>query len=332
MRSFALAGCAASLLMLAGCAHATAEQGGVTFRQAAIEAPRGPLEKLLEVCWPADASPVARLTFTRVENEWMFEAKTGASNSTGRCARELLLASPHASPPSPLELKPPAGDPSGWAVLEYVRLLSASRFDEKRGLLDPAVLVSACLKRGMGLRRNVRFDITHAPALKVHVLGEGGEFAAVTDTERCVEAVLGATAWPTTRAFRFGFAEREGMPDAAGDVEAYFAPSASAPAGIIEPQVVRDAFQTRAVGVGVCWESALARRAGLSGARSVRLAVTPEGAVSSVTIVANVSNQAITAADHLLDACLLQVVRGVRFPPGGGGAVYSWVFADRAAQ
>ncbi|MBX7114741.1 MAG: hypothetical protein K1X64_10485 [Myxococcaceae bacterium] len=317
---------------VAACAHERAGQGGAKFRSVATEAPRVPLEKVVEVCWPADAGAAARLVFTRMGSEWMFEVQNGASNSTGRCVRELLAAHPASGQAaSPMELRPPALAPSGWAVLAYVRLLSPGRFDDSRGLLDPAPLVSACLKRGMGLRKGALFDVVHVPVLKISVLADGGEFNAATDTERCVEAVLGSTAWPNTRAFRFDFTSREGAPEPAGDVDGYFGRGAAV-TGVVDPQVVKDALSARMGGIGLCWETALTRRAGLAGGRSMRLNIDQEGQLSSVAVVANVSNQPRNAADYLLDQCLFQQVRAARFPPGGGSAVYSWVFADRAAQ
>ena len=134
-----------------------------------------------------------------------------------------------------------------------------------------------------------------------------------------------------TRAFRFDFMGPEGAAEPAGDVEGYFG-SGAAVTGVVDPQVVKDTLSTRMGGIGVCWEMALTRRAGLGGGRSMRLNIAQSGNLTSVAVVANVSNQPRSAADYLLDQCLFQQVREARFPSGGGSAVYSWVFADRAAQ
>jgi hypothetical protein len=97
--------------------------------------------------------------------------------------------------------------------------------------------------------------------------------------------------------------------------------------------VVREAFQLQQDKVSACWESALVRRAGLSGGRSVRLRVAPSGEVVFGHVVSNQSNSEDEAVDFLLDKCLVEIARATRFPNASGGnadAIYSWVFARRA--
>jgi hypothetical protein len=98
----------------------------------------------------------------------------------------------------------------------------------------------------------------------------------------------------------------------------------------MDPQRVHDALALTKPRVAVCWETALARRAGLSGGRTVRISVRDDCSVDNVSIAANASDARATAADYLLDQCLVDAVRSVRFGPGAGDTAYSWVFGDRA--
>jgi hypothetical protein len=294
-------------VLLASCA--TVEATG--FREAAVEKPALPASALLEVCWADDAPPDAKVKLSFLpNNEVLFEA---TDNATGRCMREIAQTYPWGAerPGGDLEVKP--AHASGWAVLAYVKLLDASRFGPERGLLDPAPLAAAC-----GPVRST-FAIRNG---NVTVLPNG----AVTDAERCVEALLGATAWPSSRAFTFDLTGK--APAAAGDVSFYFAPQKTvAP---LEPQRVHDAIALVKPRIGTCWENALNRHAGLSGGRTVRISVAEDGSVESVTIAANASDARASAADYLLDKCLVEAVRSARFGPGAGDTAYSWVFGDRA--
>jgi hypothetical protein len=211
--------------------------------------------------------------------------------------------------------------PSGWAVLAWVKLLSPSRFGPERGLLDPAPYVAACLEKG-AVRPGTHYAIRWGTALSVGVLPSG----AVTDGERCVEAVLGATAWPSTRTFTVAFDGKR--PAAGADASFYFA--SDKPVTPIDPQRVHDALALTKPAVAACWETALNRRAGLNGGRTVRISIGEDGSVSQVSIAANASDARATAADYLLDQCLVQAVKGARFGPGAGDTAYSWVFGDRA--
>jgi hypothetical protein len=296
-------------LLLAACATAPA----TGFREAAVEKPSLPGSALLEVCWPDDAAPDAKVTLHFLANdEVLFEA---TDNSTGRCMREIAQTYPWGSerPSGDLELKPARA--SGWAVLAYVKLLSASRFGPERGVLDPAPLVAAC----GAPRPNVAFAIRGAT---VTVLPTG----AVTDAERCVEAVLGATAWPSSRPFTFDLSGK--APAASGDVAFYVTPQKTLTP--MEPQRVHDAIMLVKPRIAVCWENALNRRAGLSGGRTVRISVAEDGSVESASIASNASDARSSAADYLLDKCLIEAVRAARFGPGAGDTAYSWVFGDRA--
>ncbi|MBK7860558.1 MAG: energy transducer TonB [Archangiaceae bacterium] len=303
------------LLCLAGCAT-TAPAAG--FREAVIERPALPASELFKVCWPEVPAPGAMVKLNFLPHEVLFEA---TDNSTGRCMREIAETYPWGAERPSGELTVPPGQPTGWAVLAWVKLLSSSRFGPERGLLDPAPHVAACLARG-GVRPGTHYAVRFGSALTVGVLPAG----AVTDTERCVEAVLGATAWPSTRQFTVTF--DGGAPSGAADASFYFA--SEKPVTPIDPQRVHDALMGTRPAVGSCWEAALNRRAGLSGGRTVRISVGDDGAVTHVSIAANASEARATAADYLLDRCLVQAVKGARFGPGAGDTAYSWVFGDRA--
>lgn len=321
---------AAALLILAGCATPNAGatgQGGVAFNANAAAADV-PLEKLFELCWPADATAQQKVVLTRqASGDYAFEILEGANNSTARCLRELATSFPGAAAPT-YTVSPPSERPSGWAVLAYVHLLSPTRFAPERGILDPAPLVHACLAKGDRPRSGVLFSVVFRSELEVRLVSQGMPVAALTDSERCIEAVLGATVWPATRPFTFDFAAKDpGLPK--GDVAAYFAPGGTA-VSPLDPTKVKEAITTAGPAVSVCWEAALARRAGLGGGRSVRLRVDDSGSVGSVTIAGNVSAEPNTAADYLLDQCLVAAAAKVRFPGGfAGDGIYSWVFAER---
>ncbi len=261
----------------------------------------------------ADAK--VKLTFLPPDDV-VFEATR--SNSTGRCMREIAAVYPWGDvrPTGDLELKP--AQPTGWAVLAWVKLLSATRFGPERGILDPARLVSAC----GAPRPSAAFAIRFSPALTVDVLPTG----AITDSERCIEAVLGATTWPSSRPFTFSLSG--GGPAPEGDVSFYTTPQK--PLTPMDPQRVHDSLALIKPRVGSCWEAALDRHAGLNGGRTVRISVADDGAVTNVSIAPNSSEAAASASDYLLDQCLVNAVRTAHFGPGAGDTAYSWVFGDRA--
>ena len=136
--------------------------------------------------------------------------------------------------------------------------------------------------------------------------------------------------WPNTRSFKLDFSAPDPSGTAAkGEVGHYFGPEGAA-VQALDPVKVKEAISMGGPAVGACWESALARRAGLSGGRSVRLRVDEAGAVSHVWVLGNVSAEPTTAADYLLDLCLVEAVRQLHFPAGAAGdGVYSWIFAER---
>ncbi len=307
-------------------------QGGAAFNTPGTVKPGVPLEALYGLCWPADATVQQRVKLVTLgTGDVMFEAEEGASNSTARCLRELATTYPGPRAAGEVRLSPPSNPPSGWVVLGYVALLSPARFGPERGVLEPAPLIHACLSKADSPRAGVRFAVTMGSALKVSIeSADGFSQPALTDSERCVEAVLGATVWPNTRGFKLDFsgADLSGAA-AAGEVAHYFAPAGSAAAGL-DPVKVKESISASGPAVGACWEAALLRRAGLSGGRSVRLRVDDSGAVSHVSVLGNVSAEPATAADYLLDLCLVNAAHKVRFPAGAAGdGVYSWVFAER---
>ncbi|MBX7101428.1 MAG: hypothetical protein K1X89_27180 [Myxococcaceae bacterium] len=322
MRAWGLA-----CLALAGCALFSAAPGAkpaVPVTPAAV-----PAEELFAVCWPADAAPTQRVTLAFLASgDVMFDNRDGASPSVGRCLREIAASYPWATAPHQLEVAPPPKRATGWAVLEWVRLLDQGRFTSSRGLVDPAPLVARCLGLGQGIRTGLSFKVTPSPVHVVSLLKDQVPVSASTDAERCVEAVLGATAWPNTRPALFDL-EAPAPIAPQGDVRQYQLEPGELP--VLAPALVRDAMASLQPGVSACWEAALARRAGLSGARSFRFKTGADGAVKSLAVAPELGQPA--AADYLLDACLAEVLRAARIPGAGLGlGGYSWLFADRAAQ
>ena len=310
-------------LVALGCRTASVTaQGGAGFRAVPVEVPAVPVTGLYSVCWPEDASPRERVQLTWLgAGEVLFEAQEGASNSTGRCLREIATTYPFPSKPTGmLTLAPPRQPLDGWAVLAWVRLLSPSRFGPERGLSDPAPLVRACLAHG-ALRPLTRFVVRHVPGPRVEVLP-----SAVSEAERCVEAVLGSTAWPSSRSVFFDFATSGGAPSPREEVGLYFAPP-SAVGRAIEPGGVKEAMLTARASVAQCWNEAVVRRTGIGGARTLRFRIDDSGAVTHVWVAS--AGESLVAADFLLDRCLGAALRSVRFPPPSGDGVYTWVFEAR---
>ncbi|MBL8952907.1 MAG: hypothetical protein JNK82_19170 [Myxococcaceae bacterium] len=304
----------ASMVVLVAACATTGPTAG--FREVQVEKPALPAAELFNVCFKEDAVAPVKLMF--MSGEVLFESQ---DNSAGRCMREIADMYPwgEGRPSGELVVKP--AKPSGWAVLAWVKLLAPTRFGPERGLLDPAALVASCLTKGPA-RPGVAYAIRFDPALRVSVLPAG----ALTDGERCVEAVLGATAWPSTRPFTL---ELGTPPAGKGDVSHYFVASEKV-VSPIDPQRVHDAMMLAKPLVAACWEAALNRRAGISGGRTVRISVDDSGAVTHVSMAANATDARSTAADYLLDLCLVQAVKSARFGPGAGDTAYSWVFGDRA--
>jgi hypothetical protein len=314
--------CCCAALLFAACVTPSASQGGARFDQAAPVANRLAPQALFAVCWPQDALPTQRVTLTFVDHDVLFEAKEGATNSTGRCAREIAATVQWPTTPQTLELAPPEQPMDGWAVLDWVKLLSASRFGPERGLLDPAPLVSACLSQGGALRPSTRFMVRHTPGFEVRALP-----SALSDSERCVEAVLSATAWPSSRELFFQFTSAQNAPAPAGDVSAYVGPTSSTGVAL-DPMLVKDIVHLAGPKVGACWDAALARRTTIGGGRTFRFRVDDTGTVSRAW-VANTMSEGGTAADYLLDRCLAETLTALHFPPSAGDGVYTWVFATR---
>lgn len=313
MRSLFLA-CA----VLTACTHGSAGQGGAEFKSTAPAVLASSPEALFAVCWPADALATQRVTLTFVENEVLFEAKDGASNSTARCLREIASTVVWPKRPATLDVAPPSQPIDGWAVLSWVHLLAASRYTADRGVIDPAPLVAAC----GATRPSTSFVIRHTPTYELRAIP-----SAINDSERCIEAVLAATAWPSSRELFFTF-ENAHRPASGGDVQRYLAPTDSSTGIGIDPAQVKDALSLQAPKVSACWESALARRTAIGGGRTFRFRVDASGTVTRAWVAATMSDGP-TAADYLLDGCLIDVIRGAHFPPRAGDGFYTWVFAQR---
>jgi hypothetical protein len=281
-----------------------------------------PPEALFAVCWPQDALPTQRVALTFVGDDVMFEAKEGASNSTGRCLREIASTVQWPARPKVLEVAPPEQPIDGWAVLAWVKLLSSSRFGPERGLVDPGPVASACLTKVGALRPSTRFLVKHTPGFEVRALP-----SALSDSERCVEAVLSATAWPSTRELFFEFRGTKGAPAPRGDVSAYVAPSQSTGAAL-EPMMVKEVVREAGPKVSACWDAALARRTTIGGGRTFRFRVDDTGSVTAAWVAGTIS-EGPTASDFVLDRCLADTLKGLRFAPMAGDGVYTWVFATR---
>lgn len=312
-----------ALVFVLGCRGVdSAARGGASFRDVDVEAPLLPLAALAPVCWPEDSSPAGRVALTFLGEEVLFEARDGATNSSGRCLRELAASYPPSLRPTGVVTMAPGSQPlDGWAVLAWVKLLAPARFGPERGLVDPAPWVRACMARGP-LRAGTRFEVRHVPGPEIRVVP-----APVTEAERCVEAVLGSTAWPSGRGLSFELRPSVGAASApSSEVGLYFAPPSTV-VRALAPGAVREAMLMAKPGVSECWDSALVRRAGLGGARTLRFRVDDTGAVARVWVASRGADA--EAADYLLDRCLEGVVLGVRFAPGAGDGVYTWVFAAR---
>lgn len=313
----------ALILTLPACATPSAAQGGARFEPTGPVTLSLPPEALFAVCWPQDALAGQRVTLTFADQDVLFEAKEGASNSTGRCLREIATSVTWPKRPTSLEVSPPQQPVDGWAVLAWVKLLSSSRFGAERGLVDPGPAVSACLTKVGALRPATRFVVRHTPGFEVRVLP-----SALSDAERCVEAALSATAWPSTRELFFEFTSTARAPAAEGDVSNYAAPTGASTGQALDPLTVKDVVRLAGPQVGACWDAALARRTTIGGGRTFRFRVDDAGAVTHAWVASTVSDGA-TAADLLLDRCLAGVLRGLHFPPQAGDGVYTWVFATR---
>jgi hypothetical protein len=312
-------------VVLVGCACATpdlASKTGASFREVKAEAPVAPVEALYAVCWPQDAGAAERVVLQFLPDGVVFEVREGASNATGRCLREIASSYPFsAKPAGEVTVSPPAQPIDGWGVMAWVKLLSASRYGPERGVLDPGPLVRACLDRGP-TRANLRFAVRHVPGPQLRVFPE-----AASEADRCLEAVLGAIAWPSSREVFFSFSSPSPAVAAGGDVARYFTPSGPSLGAALEPGSVREAIHLSQPKVAACWEAALARRASLGGARTFRFRVSDQGEVKAAW-VANTASE-VVAADFLLDRCLADTLLAVHFPPVAGEGVYTWVFATR---
>ncbi len=323
----ALRALALACLSVSACVTTEGPQGkgGAQFQAAAAARPAVPVERLYDVCWPAGALPTDSVTLSFTEKGTHFETQGGATNSTARCLREIAESwSWEPRPKGTIEVKPPRAGPQAFAVLAWVKLLSEGRYPAERGVRDPAPLAAGCFAKHGLVRSGTRFEVNAGGLPLVRTIP-----AATTDTERCLEAVLAATVWPSTREFSLDFEKGlVGAPAAEGDVSAYFAPEADAPQPL-DPQAVHDSIALKRAGVAACWESTLARRAAIFGGRSVRFRTDAQGQVERAWVAGNLSDSPTTAADLWLDRCLLDVVKTLRVEGAGAGeGVYSWVFAS----
>lgn len=309
-------------LLLATTACKTVEgstgQGGVRFSTTVADVPVVSLEALFGVCWPPGASAAQRVTLEPRGTDLTFEVQGGASNSVGWCLRELATSVPEAQRlREKREVAPPAEPVELWAVLAWVKLLAPGRFGPERGLLDPGPVAAACVEKGA---RPGLVQLEQTPVLAVRGLPP-------LEAERCLEAVLGSTAWPSPKSLMMRITRAPKQQPVGGDVAVYFAPESEA-APPLDPQLVRDTMRSASSQVAACWNEALVRRAGLGGARTFRFRTDEGGQVTHAWVASSLSEGPV-AADFVLDGCLARVVRGLRFPGGRGDGLYTWVFATR---
>jgi hypothetical protein len=283
-----------------------------------------PVESLYAVCWPADAQRTQQVVLTFNAKGVFFEPSPGVSNATARCLREVADSYRfERRPQGAVTVQPPETPPNGWQVLGYVELLAPSRFQEARGLLRPTELVQRCIAKAArgSFRSDLVYRIETAPAVSVRAVG-----GALSDSERCVEAVLGSTAWPSAGDFLVAFPSfQKTVGDELQSILPYFAPAGEAPPAFA-PESVREALSLKKADVARCWETALLRRAGLSGGRTVRFRV--KAGKTEAWMTKSIADAESSGADLLFDRCLVDVVKSVPFAQDGEGA-YSWVFAER---
>ena len=304
------------------------------------------VEHLLGACWPEGSDPEQRVALTLIRDghalkDVLFETRNGAPNSVGRCLRQVVWLYPwRGDLPETVEFGPPQQRPNGWAVLEHVRLLASGTFGPERGLVDPIPLVHACVTHGSGVRPGVVFHVQPRPIrVQPLIAGIGSTFtttAAITDSERCIQAVLGSTVYPGTRTFLFDFSRgtAPGEPAPLSEVSQYFEPPDLQDAtGLLELAQARAVLKSLQPQVGQCWETAINRRGGISGGRTLRIRVQPTGQIAFAQVVSDHGEgTGAEAVDYLLDRCLAATILQAKIPPPEGGPAelaWSWVFALR---
>lgn len=270
---------------------------------------------LFGVCWPKDAPKDARVRLELSTDDARFETFDGADNATGRCLRELAAAFPFTQRPTqPIDVRPPTQPLDGWAVLGWTRLLAASRFTPSRGLLDPLPAAASCVALGAP-RPTLTFTVSREPELLIQPSAPLSQ-----PSEHCLEAVLGAVAWPGSRVLTFTFAA---PPPAVGaDRAGSLYASGPSDGAALDPAVVRRAFAARREQVQQCWEEVMARRPTAAGVRTVRWAP------GTQALQAWVVPEPGGVADVLLDACLVALVQQAPFEVTGPGE-FSWSFGPR---
>jgi hypothetical protein len=303
---------------------------------------------LMDVCWPEPGASSARVELNLVKEDGrvvdvLFDVSDLSLNSVGRCAREIAWNYPWGTDvPESLSVTPPVFRPSGWKYLAYVALVS--EVEESRGLTRPGPLVRACLANGAGARPKIRYRVQTSP-VRVSAFFEVESAAnpmvdrrtkhdvPLTDSERCVTAVLAATAYPSSRNLELEFSDLAVAPPAAetASVALYFATPGVDPTGMVEEEALRSALGLQQQAVEACWEDALRRRAGLAGERTFRVRLDGVGRLLSTHIVPAVDRTA-EAVDYILDRCLAGVLSSGKFPASGGNGAefaYSWNFRLR---
>ncbi len=164
-------------------------------------------------------------------------------------------------------------------------------------------------------------------------LGESGAFADVL----AGAAVTGSSADVLEQAQGIGVARAEPPPSGGGGgglgslgamrahgprVDVGAARSAGG-AGTLDPAMVTRMLRVRAPALRRCYEEELRARPSLAGSLTARFTVGPGGAVDAA--------EATAGLDPALDACVLGVLRRLRFSPGpeGGPAAYETTLAFR---
>jgi hypothetical protein len=303
MRPF-LFGC---LLILACKTTDSARQGGADFKIPTTETLESKFEDVAGVCFQTDTQGKVILDFA--DPTTAFEVQDGASNSIGRCVREVGLSFVFPQKPTgKIEVRAPKQPMNGWAVADWVKLLAAGRYSSERGILNPGPQLTGCLQE-------MAIDATVIQSSGIFV-----ESNPPSESARCVAAVLSSVAWPSQKNLVMTFSPKE----KAVPLTRYFRPAGDA-LNPLAAESVSAVIKSASPQVGACWNETLIRRTGIGGAKTFRFSVDAKGKVSA----AWVAESSFGIHDALLDACLERVLFLLQFEPTAGEGVYTWNFATR---
>jgi hypothetical protein len=296
-----------------------ARQGGADFRTLAPTAIESSFESVAGVCFQTESTGSVTLDFA--DPNLTFSVKDGATNSVGRCAREIAAGYPFKTRPvGTLVLAAPQQPLDGWAVLDWVKLQAGQRFSSERGDLNPATKIAACLSNPSGnealVQGSVMAGLVFEPTLNVAT-------PLRSEASGCVTAVLASTAWPSPKNVRMLFSPKP-MP-ATENMLRYFRPSGD---GLtpLNAEAVSAVVKAASAQVGACWNETLQRRGPLGGAKIFRFRVDANGKIQHVWL----AEPNGTPQDSILDRCLENVLKGLQFEAVAGEGLYTWNFASRS--